>query len=156
MASAPIRNPIAGFVLAILVSAPLAAVVGYASTFIPYLEFRLFFLGFGLFATGTVAARKTFLGSLGFVGTYLGSFVGLYFAEIFLWSNPDLVPYHLILAAVLALAGGAAAFMMGRVGIHTLARMRRVTPGVRRCASCGARVGVSARRCWSCKAALTT
>ncbi|HYM39772.1 MAG TPA: hypothetical protein VEY12_06485 [Thermoplasmata archaeon] len=152
MASVPYRNPLTGFVLAIFVSFLGSALAGYfVSTYVPYLEFRLFFLGFGLFAVGAIAARRTFLGSLGFVGCYLGGFLGLYVAELLWWFNS----YQEIVALGLALGAGAGGFVMSKLGVHRLERAQRVQPGVRRCANCGARVGTSAHKCWSCKATLT-
>ncbi len=151
MASAPIRNPISAFVLGILVCLLLSGVVGYASTWIPYIEFRLFFLGFALFAVGAFAGRRTFVGSLGFVGAYLGAFVGLLIAQQLFWFNA----YTELIALGFALPAGLGGFLMGRLGVHRLERYRRVSPGIRRCSSCGARVGTSANKCWSCKATLT-
>jgi hypothetical protein len=152
MASAPIRNPLSAFVLAILATALLSGVAGYASTFIPFVEFRLFALGFALFGIGALAGRRTFVGALSFVGTYLGAFVGLLLAQELFWFNP----WQEIIALGLALAAGTGGFMMGKVGVHHLARSQRVTSGQRRCGNCGAKVGASAHKCWSCKAALTT
>ncbi len=151
MVSTPIRNPLATFMLAILTSLLLSGVVGYASTYIPFVEFRLFFLGFALFGVGALAGRRSFVGSLGFVGAYLGAFVGLLIAQELFWYNQ----WAELIALGLALAAGVGGYTMGRVGIHRLERAQRVTPGLRRCSSCGARVGVDAHKCWSCKATLT-
>lgn len=152
MPSTPLRNPLAGFVVAILTSALLSGVAGFASTFIPYMEFRLFFLGFALFGVGVFAGRRTFLGSLGFVGAFLGAFVGLYVAEQLFWTNG----YMEILALAFAAAAGLGGLVTGKLGLVRLDRLRNITPGPRRCQACGARVGVSARKCWSCKATLST
>lgn len=153
MASETVRNPLAGFMLAILSALGLSAVAGYASTYVPYMEFRLFFLGFAFFGIGAFAGRKTYLGSLGFVGAYLGTFLGFYLVEQFFaadfWIGPQ------ALALVLAFAAGLGGFVTGKIGVHRLERQQRFTSGLRRCSSCGARVGVSARKCWSCKATLT-
>lgn len=151
MGSASIRNPLTGFVLAIAISALLSGVAGFASDYIPYIEFRLFALGFALFGAGALACRRLFLGSLGFVGAYLGAFVGLLLAQQLFWFNA----WEEVIALALALPAGAGGFMMGKVGVHRLARSQQVTPGLRRCSSCGARVGASAHKCWSCKATLT-
>ncbi len=153
MAPAPLRNPLAGFALAILVSAILSGIVGYATTYIPYVEFQLFFLGFALFAVGVFAGRRTFMGTLGFVGSYLGAFVGLYISELLFWvnaSNPE------IMALVFSLAAGLGGLVTGKLGLVRLDRIRHITPGLRRCQACGARVGASAHKCWSCKATLST
>lgn len=153
MASGPVRNPLAGFALAIVTSAFFSGVAGYlSSTFIPYAEFRLFILGFALFGIGAFAGRRTFLGSLGLVGAYLGAFVGLYVAEILSWPNP----WMELLALGMALAAGLGGLVTGKLGVLRLARSRKVTPGVRRCRNCGSRVGLSANKCWSCKSSLST
>jgi hypothetical protein len=150
LASAPVRNPLAGFALAILAALALSAVAGFASTFVPYLEFRLFFLGVALFGVGAFAGRKTYLGSLGFMGAYLGTFAGLYLAEQLFWVNP----WMELAALGLALASGLGGFVTGKIGVSKLERAAQFAPGVRRCSSCGARVGTSAHKCWSCKATL--
>ncbi len=157
MASAPVRNPLAGFVLAILTAVILSAVVGFAATFVPYLEFRLFVVGVGLFIVGAVAGRKTYLGSLGFFGAYLGSFVGFYLAEQIFWTTGAFwSEYSMeILALALGLAAGLGGFVTGKIGVVRLERSAKYSPGQRRCSSCGARVGPSAHKCWSCKATLT-
>ncbi len=153
MASAPVRNPLAGFALAIVISAALSGVAGFVSTFIPYLEFRLFALGVGLCGIGALAGRRTFLGSLGFMGAYLGAFLGFYLSELLFWINPGVD--ILYLAFALALAAGLGGWVMGKIGIVQLERAAKYMPGLRRCSSCGARVGASAHKCWSCKATLT-
>ncbi len=152
MATQPFRNPLTGFMLAILISFLVSLVAGYFGTYIPYVEFRLFFLGFALFAVGALAARRAFLGSLGFVGSYLGAFVGFYMSELLFWPNP----WQELLALGLALAAGLGGFMMGKIGIHRLDRAQAHRAAVRRCSSCGARVGMSAHKCWSCKASLSS
>ncbi len=158
MAQIVARNPLSGFMLAILVSLLGAGIVGYLSTYVPYLEFRLFFVGFGLLAVGYLSARRTFLGSLGFVGTYLGAFVGFYAAETWFWGRAptDLAFLSLeLLAFVMAFAAGLGGLLSGKLGIIRLERAQARQPSVRRCSSCGARVGWSAHKCWSCKAILT-
>ncbi len=151
MASASVRNPLAGFVLAILVALALSAMAGFASALIPYMEFRLFFLGVTLFGVGAMAGRRTYLGSLGFFGAYLGAFAGLYLTEQIFWPTP----WMQLFALGLALASGLGGFVTGKIGVAKLERAAQYTPGIRRCSSCGARVGASAHKCWSCKATLT-
>ena len=152
MATGPVRNPLVGFALAILEAALLSGLAGFASTFIPYTEFRLFFLGLALFGAGLFAGRKTYLGSLGSVAGYLGAFVGLYVAEQLFWTNP----WMELLALGLALAAALGGFVTGKLGVIRLDRVRSVRPGPRRCRNCGARVGLSAHKCWSCKASLSS
>ncbi len=150
MAMGPVRNPLAGFVLAILEAALLSGVAGFASTFIPYTEFRLFALGLGLFAVGVFSGRKTYLGTLGFVGAYLGAFLGFYISEQLFWTNP----WMELLALGLAFAAGFGGLVTGKLGVIKLDRIQAARPTLRRCRNCGARVGLSANKCWSCKASL--
>ena len=150
-APAPVRNPLVGFVLAILMAVALSAIAGSASSFIPYVEFRLFFLGLTLFGIGAFAGRKTFVGTLGFVSGYLGAFVGFYLSELVFWMNP----WMEVLALALALASGLGGFVTGKLSVRQLERVVQLTPGLRRCSNCGARVGTSAHKCWSCNATLT-
>ena len=149
-----VRNPIVGFVLAILTALILSALAGYLITWIPYLEFRLFSLGIGLFAIGALSGRKTYLGMLGFMGSYLGAFVGFYLSEIlFPWKVPWMGAE--LLALGLALAAGLGGLMTGKIGVRALDRASQFHSGPRRCSNCGSRVGTSAQKCWSCKATLT-
>jgi len=142
-----------GFALAILSAVLLSAVAGFASTFVPYLEFRIFSLGVALCGIGALAGRKTYLGTLGFMGAYLGSFLGFYVAEVLFWVRPGVD--ILLLALGLALAAGLGGWVTGKIGVAKLERAAQFAPGIRRCSSCGARVGTSAHKCWSCKATLT-
>ncbi len=156
--ASPVRNPIAVFLLAVAVSFVLSVVVAFATTLLPFVEFQLFFLGFVLFGIGALASRRAFLGSLGFIGAYLGSFVGLYLGEVLFWVNPYMAlfdPYLELIALAFAAACGLGGFVAGKLGLHRLIKMERVTPGLRRCHNCGNRVGASAHKCWSCKATLT-
>lgn len=152
MASGPVRNPLAGFALASTVSALLSGVVGYVGTYIPYTEFRLFFDAFALFAVGAFAARKTFLGSVGFIGAYLGGFLGFYVSELIAWPNP----WMELMALGVGLAAGLGGLVSGKVGVIKLDRIQRFAPTQRRCQKCGSRVGMNARKCWSCKASLSS
>ncbi len=151
MVQPPVRNPLAGFALAIVTAGVLSAIAGYACTYIPYTELRLFFLAFALFGIGTVAGRKTFLGSLGAVGAYLGGFIGLYLTEQVFWVNAHMELYAMGLALAAALGG----FISGKLGVVRLNRVHHFASTVRRCPSCGERVGPSANKCWSCKASLS-
>ncbi len=148
-----VRNPIAAFVLAIVIALVLSPVAAFGTSYLPYVEFQLFFLGLGLFGIGVLAARYAFLGSLGFLGTYLGAFVGLYLGISLFWWQPFLGVFPL--ALTMAAAAGLGGFMAGRLGMVRLDRYERFAPTVRRCHNCGNRVGAKAHKCWSCKATLT-
>ncbi len=148
---AKVRNPLAGFALTILWALGLSALVTFACTFIPFLEFRLFFLGFALFGAGALAGRQSYLASLGFVGGYLGGFVGLYVVQMFFWWNPWLFPMTAALAAACGLGGA----MTGKLGLRRLERAAQAASKTRHCPRCGSRVGPTARKCWDCKAYLS-
>ncbi len=146
-----VRNPLVGFAFTILGALGLSALVTLASTLIPFLEFRLFFLGFALFGAGAFVGRQSYLASLGFVGGYLGAFVGLYIIQAFFWWNPWLFAMTAALAAACGLGGA----MTGKLGVRRLERAAQQAPKTRRCPRCGSRVGPTARKCWDCRAYLS-
>ncbi len=148
-----VRNPLAGFGITILMAMALAALfVWPVVTFVPaYFEFWAFALGFLLFGTGVLAARSSYLGSLGFLGGFIGGFVGFYIGESLFWLNT----YPFPLALAMALPCGLGGLVSGKLGVLKIERASRVAQGFRRCKRCGARVGAQAEKCWSCKAALT-
>src|SRR5881296_1946275 len=47
--------------------------------------------------------------------------------------------------------GGAAS---GKLGLKRIDRLTERAPKMRRCLKCGAKVGMSARKCWSCRSYL--
>jgi ribosomal protein L40E len=49
---------------------------------------------------------------------------------------------------------GAGGLVMGRVGLRRIDRMAEHAMKMRRCLRCGAKVGIAARKCWSCRAYL--
>lgn len=148
-----VRNPLAGFGITILVATALSAVfVWPVVTFVPaFFEFWTFTLGFLLFASGVLAARSSYLGSLGFLGGFIGGFVGFYIGESLFWPNT----YPFLLAVAMAFFCGLGGLVSGKLGILKIERASRVAQSYRRCKRCGARVGPQAEKCWSCKAALT-
>jgi len=146
-----VRNPLVGFGLTIAWALGLAAGVTFASTFIPFIEFRLFFLGFALFGAGALAGRQSYLASLGFFGAYLGSFVGLYVVQTLFWYNP----WILLMTAAMAGACGLGGATTGKLGLRRIERAAMEAPKSRHCPRCGARVGPTARKCWDCKGFLS-
>ncbi len=147
-----IRNPLAGLAFTIAWAAGLSAAVTFASTFVPFLEFRLFFLGFALFGAGTLAGRQSYLASLGFVGAFLGAFAGLYVIQLLFWYNA----WMFLLSLAMAAACGIGGAVTGKLGLRRIELAAIMAPKTRRCPRCGSRVGVSARKCWDCKAYLST
>lgn len=146
-----VRNPLAGFVLTILVALGLSAVLVGPAALLPYLEFRLFYLAFALFGAGVLAGRNAYLGVLGLIGASLGAFVGVYVGEVVFWWNT----YEVVLAALLALPCGLGGLVTGKLGIRRIEQASADAPVLRRCKRCGSRVGPKAEKCWSCKASLT-
>lgn len=118
--------------------------------YIPYMEFLLFYMGFAMFAAGAFAGRTSYMASSGFAGSYAGAFVGLYVTMSAIYP----IPWMLYFALIFPLAAGLGGMVTGRLGSRRLDKVAVDAPKVRRCPRCGAQVGVSARRCWDCHAAL--
>lgn len=148
---ATVRNPVSGFALTAVASAILSGIVIYVGTLIPYMEFRLFFLGFALFAAGAAAGRPSFVGFTGFAGGYIGSFFGMLLAQLLFWSyNQWLYP----MAIAFSLSTGLGSWVTAKFRSRRLERVLMAAPKLRRCPRCGSRVGPTARKCWDCHSAL--
>src|SRR5947199_134261 len=127
---------------------------------IRFLALRFLFirLRFVRFAGGGFAGRTTFIGSLGFVGALIGCIVGVYaFQALFLpagWPLTAGVPVWLtgnsfitvLLFGTSCGLGGAAS---GKLGLKRIERLTDRAPTMRRCLKCGAKVRMSARKCWA-------
>ncbi len=152
---AAVRNPIASLMLTILGAAFLSILAALPVLLLAWiglaaLELGLFYLAFAAFVVGMASGRATFLGSLGFTGGFLGGFVGFLLFQALAWPTGSEFLFALGLAALCGLGGLAT----GRLGVRRVERAIRELPKLRRCGRCGTRVGLSARRCWSCKAHL--
>src|SRR6266571_3636299 len=53
-----------------------------------------------------------------------------------------------------ALIGGIGGAASGKLGLKRIERLTDRAPKMRRCLKCGAKVGMSARKCWSCRSFL--
>lgn len=147
-----VRNPVSSFLLTTLTAAGLSFVAAIGSLLLPYMEFRLFYLGFALFAVGFLAGRMSYVGFIGFFAGYVGGLVGLYsFLQLF-WYLPWYW-FWLITAGFAGSCGLGSAVSAKLVNRH-LDHVIEAAPKTRRCQRCGAKVGVSARKCWDCKAPL--
>ena len=154
---ATIRNPLAGFAITIFGALALAFLVGIPSLFLPQAELVYFYLPFALFGVGMLSGRSGFLGTLGFVGGTLGGFVGIYvFQSLFVPQGWPIWPAGLAILLDFAFGAlcGAGGLVMGRVGLRRIDRMAEPAMKMRRCLRCGAKVGIAARKCWSCRAYL--
>jgi len=157
-----VRNPLAGFGITILGTVALSFLVGIPILFLPR-DLAYFYFPFVLFAVGVFAGRTTFIGSLGFMGALIGGIVGVYaFQALFLpagWPLTAGVPVWLtgnsfitvLLFGTSCGLGGAAS---GKLGLKRIERLTDRAPKMRRCLKCGAKVGMSARKCWSCRSYL--
>src|SRR6266571_2768914 len=121
-----VRNPLIGFGLTTAAALILSFVISVPVLFFPDVALLLFYLPFALFGAGVLAGRTTFLGSIGFIGGSIGGFIGVYIFQVFL------VPG----------------------GWPRIERMTENAPKMRRCLKCGAKVGIAARKCWSCRSYL--
>ena len=148
-----LRNPLAGFGLTVLGATVLSFLVSVPILFLPQPELVFFYLPFALFAVGFFSARTSFIGMLGFVGGTVGGFVGISaFQFLFMPSGWPLWPAGLEVLLTLGFAAtcGLGGFSTGALGLRRMERMADHAMKMRRCAKCGAKVGVAARKCWSC------
>ena len=154
---ASIRNPLAGFGITICAALGLSFLVGLPILLLPQPELVYFYLPFALFGVGMFAGRGGFLSSVGFVGATLGAFIGIYtFQLVFVPQGWPMWPAEW--AALVNVAFGGAAglggLVMGKIGLRRIERMTEHGAKMRRCLRCGAKVGLAARKCWSCRAYL--
>ena len=156
---AEVRNPLAGFAITIAGAAGLSFVAALPLWFILTLQDELvyFYLPFALFGVGMFAGRSGFLGSLGFIGATLGGFVGTHaYQLLFLPNGWPLWPteWTFVMTFAFGAACGVGGLAMGKLGLRRVERLTELAPKMRRCARCGAKVGIAARKCWSCRAYL--
>jgi ribosomal protein L40E len=155
-----IRHPVAGFVITILGSTGLSFLAALPLLFLTPLtqrEIVYFYLPFALFAVGMFAGRSGFLGSLGFIGATMGGFIGTYaFQALFIPRGWPLWPadWTILLTLAFGAACGAGGLAMGKLGMRRVEQITQRAPKMRRCLKCGAKVGMAARKCWSCRAYL--
>lgn len=155
---ATVRNPLAGFALTILGTLGLAFLVGIPILFLPEFDRGLvyFYLPFAFFGAGFFAGRTTFLGSVGFLGGTIGGFLSIYaFQSLFVSQGWPLWPaWTLIITMGFSVTCGLGGFAAGKLGLRRIDRLSEHAPKMRRCQKCGSKVGISARKCWSCRSYL--
>jgi hypothetical protein len=152
---ANVRNPIASLLLTMAAASGLAAVVSIPVLLLPliglqYFELHVFYLAFAAFGIGVVSGRASFLGSMGFAGALIGGFAGFFLFQWLLWPTG----WEFLLSLALGASCGLGGLASGKLGVRRVQRAIQELPELRRCQRCGSRVGLSARRCWSCKAYL--
>lgn len=152
-----VRNPLSGLALTILGALGLSFLVGLPILFLPAREIGLLYLPFVLFGIGMFAGRSSYIGFMGFAGATLGAFVAMYaFRSLFLPTGWPMWPsgWGILLDVGFALACGLGGLATGKLGLRRIERMTAHGAKVRRCRRCGAKVGLTARKCWSCRAYL--
>ena len=152
-----IRNPLAGFGITIFAAMGLTFVLGIPILFLPQPELVYFYLPFALFGVGMLSGRGGFLGSLGFIGATLGAFVGLYaFQTLFIPHGWPLWPgdWTILMNLGFSALCGCGGLIMGKIGLRRIERLSEHGVKLRRCLRCGVKVGIGAKKCWSCRAYL--
>lgn len=155
-----IRHPVAGFGITILGATVVSFVAALPLLILVPLtqrEIVYFYLPFALFGVGMFAGRSGFLGSLGFIGATMGGFFGTYAFQAFIWTRPwPLWPadWTILMTLMFGAACGVGGLAMGKLGLRRVEQLTERAPKMRRCLKCGAKVGMAARKCWSCRAYL--
>lgn len=146
-----VRNPLASLGVTMLGALSLTILASVPVLFIPFWELGLFYLALAAFFVGAFAGRSSLLGSLGFAGATVGGFAGVsLFLVLFQpagWPSGWEYLFGLGLGGLCGLGGMAT----GKLGLRRVEKMVESMPRIRRCMRCGAKVGITARKCWSCK-----
>lgn len=160
-----IRNPLAGFGITILGATGLSFIVCLPLLLLPQFlpdlwqaELVYFYLPFALFGAGMLGGRSGFLGSLGFIGATLGGFIGVYAYQL-LFLPPSGWPlwpadWTILMTLAFGATCGVGGLAVGKLGLKRVEKITEQAPKMRRCLRCGAKVGMAARKCWSCRAYL--
>jgi ribosomal protein L40E len=154
---ASVRNPLASFAITIFSALGISFFIGVPILFLPQAELVYFYLPFALFGVGVFAGRGGFLGALGFIGATMGSFIGVYaFQSFFVPLGWPLWPadWAILMDAAFGAACGLGGLASGKLGLRKIEQMTEHAMKMRRCLKCGAKVGIAARKCWSCRAYL--
>ena len=159
---AAVRNPLAGFGITIFAALGLSFLIGSIGVYLfQFLslpqELVYFYLPFVLFGVGIYAGRSGFLGTLGFIGGTIGGFIGVYLVQsLFVPQGWPLWPadWAILMDAAFGVACGIGGLVAGKIGLRRIERMTEHGMKMRRCLKCGAKVGIAARKCWSCRAYL--
>jgi len=154
---AKVRNPLAGFGITIASALGFSFFMCVPILFLPQAELVYFYLPFALFGVGAFAGRSGFLGTLGFIGATMGAFLGVYaFQSVFLPQGWPLwfSDWAILMDAAFGACCGIGGLASGKLGLRRIDRMADHGMKMRRCLRCGAKVGIAARKCWSCRAYL--
>jgi hypothetical protein len=150
-----VRNPLSAFVITIVAAFSLSLLVASVirfvlQAFLPVFELELIVLSFALVVVGAAAGRFSLIGSMGFVGCLVGGFFATYAFQMLLFPTDWMVLLSLFWGALIGVGG----LLTGKLGLRRIERALSSMPQQRRCARCGAKVGLTAQKCWSCRAFL--
>ncbi|HTD81227.1 MAG TPA: hypothetical protein VK723_03645 [Thermoplasmata archaeon] len=155
-----VRNPLSAFIITIFAALTLSLLVASLIRviflfFLPQnlsgaFEMQLIILSFSLVAVGAVAGRFSIIGSMGFVGSLVGGFFATFLFQTLLFPTDWMVLLALFWGALIGLGG----LLTGKLGLRRIDRALSAMPQARKCQRCGAKVGLSAQKCWSCRAFL--
>jgi len=148
---AHIHNPLSSFVLTIIAALGLSIVAALPTLFVSVFEFRIIVMSFALVGVGAVAGRSSLIGSMGFVGSFVGGFAGILAFQFTVWPTAG---WEFMLALYFGALCGLGGLATGKLGLRRLEKAVKDMPQIRRCQRCGAKVGLSASKCWSCRASL--
>ena len=149
-----VRNPLVALFMTLFETAIFAPLLCIPLLLFPQFalpaEFPLFW-GVAAFAiAGGIAGRSGTFASAAFVTTFLGGFIGyaVFFGLAF-------SPLNLLFTVMHGLVAGVAGWASAKRHVATVrAEVKLENDEKRRCKMCGVRVGLWAKKCWSCRASL--
>jgi len=153
---ATVRNPLSAFVMTIIAAFGLCLLIGVVIHYVLQIllpgafEMEIIILSFSVVALGAVAGRFSIIGSMGLVGSLVGGFFAMLTFQTFFFLTDWTFPLSLFWGALT----GAGGLLTGKLGLRRIDRALSAMPQMRRCARCGAKVGLNAQKCWSCRAFL--
>jgi hypothetical protein len=154
-----VRNPLSSFIITIFAALGLTLLVASLIRliflfFLPIMsgafEMQLILLSFSFVAVGAVAGRFSLIGSMGFVGSLVGGFFATFLFQTLLFPTDWIVLLSMFWGALIGLGG----LLTGKLGLRRIDRALAALPQARKCQRCGAKVGLTAQKCWSCRAFL--
>src|SRR3989442_14169716 len=139
---ASVRNPLSSFVVTILGALGLTIIVSIPSLFLTIFELKMIVLSFVLVGVGAVAGRSSIIGSMGFVGAFVGGFTGFLLFQWILWPTVGL---EFMLALYLGALCGLGGLLTGKLRLRRGGKIVQAMPQTPPRARCGAKGGSTAR-----------
>jgi len=149
-----VRNPLVALFMTLFETAIFAPLLCVPLLLFPFFglpsEISLFWAVAAFSVAGGVAGRSGIFALAAFAQTLLGGFLGYVVFFGLAFSSANLL-FALIHGLVAGVGGWAAA---NRHVVKFKAEVQLENEEKRRCKGCGVRVGLSAKKCWSCRASL--